>query len=404
MIYMKKLNRLFTSTVTICVLAIISFRSVYAQEALKLTTFALPDNSNALNIINGSDKYMWVSLFEKSEDKTIGIVGQLKTDGSITKMPMNNQILATKLVSNPDGSAWLVEETNKIVKITSSGEMEEFHPDIPEKCGIRSTTSDSQGNLWFNFFCFGEVTNKSLIMFDNIGSLSPDGNFKAYKLENGEVINDIEIGPDNTIWFTEKVVTIDPLDKDTLRIGRLKLDGSIDYFLYSDDKAKQLGRLTLGSDGNLWFMVFNFDRNTPIGKITPNGEMQMYSLPDAIATGSNLVLGSDGNIWVAMVNQEGWSPEFKQGGLVRITPQGEVTYFETEPITERDNLVSFTSGADGNLWFAMVRDNKIGKIEIPGARAIQQILTNPISSQPISQTVVNDNIFKKILRFLRIIK
>jgi streptogramin lyase len=52
--------------------------------------------------------------------------------------------------------------------------------------------------------------------------------------------------------------------------------------------------ITLGPDGNLWFVETAGNR---IGRITPAGKIKEYSLPRSGSNPENIAAGSDDNLW-----------------------------------------------------------------------------------------------------------
>ncbi len=76
-----------------------------------------------------------------------------------------------------------------------------------------------------------------------------------------------------------------------------------------------------------------------------------------------ITAGPDGNLWFT----EGFgvpagSPELARAAIGRITLEGAITEF---PLPQADSApVGITAGPDGNLWFTESFSNKIGRVEI----------------------------------------
>ena len=145
----------------------------------------------------------------------------------------------------------------------------------------------------------------------------------------------ITAGPDGNIWFTE--TEFDCCGTPTVgRIGRITPAGVITEFSAGITFGAWPMGITAGPDGNLWFTEYHGNR---IGRITPAGAVTEFSaglhanaVPEQIAT------GPDGNLW------------FTERGvntyIGRITPSGVITEFGS------GTADGITAGPDGNLWFA----------------------------------------------------
>jgi streptogramin lyase len=108
--------------------------------------------------------------------------------------------------------------------------------------------------------------------------------------------------------------------------------------------------LTLGPDGNLWFIL----APSLIGRSTTTGTVTTFSLPAGISP-IFLAAGPDGSVWFT----DYWSNK-----IGRMTTSGSVTLFD--PITSNAGLSGIAAGPDGNLWFTEVV-GKIGRITTSGS-------------------------------------
>src|SRR6266446_6859221 len=77
------------------------------------------------------------------------------------------------------------------------------------------------------------------------------------------------------------------------------------------------------------------------------GKITEFRLPSHDSRPEGITLGPDGNLWFVQV---------KRNQVGRITPAGQVTEF-TLPHTKSGPLF-ITSGPDGNLWFTERRGNR----------------------------------------------
>jgi sugar lactone lactonase YvrE len=119
--------------------------------------------------------------------------------------------------------------------------------------------------------------------------------------------------------------------------------------------------LTLGPDGNLWFIL---ESASPlIGRSTISGTLTTFSLP-AGTTPSFLASGPDGNIWFT---------DFTNSKVGLMKMAGSVTLFDL--VTPNAGPAGITSGPDGNLWFVESSANQIGRITTAGSVAEYRIPT-----------------------------
>ena len=106
-----------------------------------------------------------------------------------------------------------------------------------------------------------------------------------------------------------------------------------------------------GPDGNLWFTEFYADK---VGRITPQGKITEFSLPDSNDVES-IVTGPDGNLWIT---------EPGENKIGRLTTTGQFTSFQINGTNPSPRGICV--GPDGNLWFAEYYDDHLGRITPAG--------------------------------------
>jgi virginiamycin B lyase len=106
----------------------------------------------------------------------------------------------------------------------------------------------------------------------------------------------ITTGPDGALWFTESAAD---------RIGRITPDGGITEFALPD-RAGRPHAITPGGDGRLWFTEWGGNR---VGSITADGVIEVHDLPTPGSEPHGITLGPDGALWTAL----------ETGALARIT-------------------------------------------------------------------------------------
>jgi RHS repeat-associated protein len=105
--------------------------------------------------------------------------------------------------------------------------------------------------------------------------------------------------------------------------------------------------MTVGSDGNLWFLEHNAGQ---VGRITPAGAITEFPMPPGSGSPTYIVGGPDGNLWFT-AGQNIW----------RITLGGVMT-----PFASAGTPYGITGGPDGNVWFTERFGNNIGRITPAG--------------------------------------
>lgn len=179
------------------------------------------------------------------------------------------------------------------------------------------------------------------------------GKVKEFAIPAGGYPDSITPGLDGNLWFAEE---------EGGQIGRITPSGAIDEFSVPSDGA-DVSYITTGADGALWFtegVTGNIGRMTTSGVVTNE-----FPVPDGDLNG--IAPGPDGNIWFT---------EFGQGKIGRITPGGVLTEFPT-PSTPYP--AGITAGPDGNLWFTEPFVSKVARITTSGT--ITEF-SNPSGGEP----------------------
>jgi virginiamycin B lyase len=209
-------------------------------------------------------------------------------------------------------------------------------------------------------------------------------------------------GPLGSEWFS--------LDHSVARIDQ---QGQIRTYPVSDPNEQDVGWMTRGPDGSVWFA----ERDTgKVGQIGANGSMREYALPSADAVPQGIVFASDGNVYVteqgsnaiARLNpvtgaatdisvptpdsttQSGalgpdgaiWFIERAAAKVGRMTLDGQFTEYPLAAGAFPNRIVV---GPDGALWFTELRANKVGRITTAG-----QLTEYPIDGGPVGITVGKD--------------
>lgn len=134
------------------------------------------------------------------------------------------------------------------------------------------------------------------------------------------------IGPDQNIWFSQGG-DLGFFNPSTLAIQSFPATTGL------------IQGITLGSDGNVWFVVSWGAPNGCVGRCTPAGDVQTWPINGWSA---DLVLGEDGNIWFNEIGANGLPGK----AIGCVTPSGTVSQYPTTSDTQ-DPIV----GPGGNIWF-----------------------------------------------------
>jgi streptogramin lyase len=229
------------------------------------------------------------------------------------------------------------------------GQVEEF--DVGAGTRPEALTAGPDGNLWFAGVGYqdGEFT-------DVVGKVTLRGKVTEYVVSAhpGNLgLSDIVTGPDGNLWFT---VGGRPL------VGRITPDGQVTEFTLPDPAAKP-SSIVVGSDGNLWFAEYEGDK---VGRITPTGTISEFPLADS----SHIAAGPDGALWVTGATT-----------ISRLQTDGSAVTFRLPAAIEYPNEI--TAGPDGALWFGIQSrfgvgstpglgrigtDGQVSEVSVPGGR------------------------------------
>jgi virginiamycin B lyase len=146
-------------------------------------------------------------------------------------------------------------------------------------------------------------------------------------------------GPDGALYFVENSGN---------RIDRISPQGRIEEFTLPNPRSMPNG-IIKGPDGNLWFTEIAAQR---VGRLTPDGDMTEYALP-AAGTPLDIAAGPDGNVWVTIAARH---------AICRIATDGRAMAFFL-PVTTTPSFIA--TGSDGNLWFTDP-NGKIGRFTTSG--------------------------------------
>jgi virginiamycin B lyase len=182
-------------------------------------------------------------------------------------------------------------------------------------------------------------------------SAAPDDPVTEFSLaSDGHRPQAIVAGPDGNLWVTEV------LKKKILRVTP---KGEITEFQVPGKDVGVLQGIAAGPDGNLWFTS---REENAIRRVTPKGEFNGTFVipskavkPTQFTAGSwprGIAAGPDGNVWFA---------EMAGNKIGRITPKGEITEFAVPTAESQPYGVAFDK--KGNVWFTESGADKVGRLD-----------------------------------------
>jgi virginiamycin B lyase len=133
----------------------------------------------------------------------------------------------------------------------------------------------------------------------------------------------VAAGPDGNLCFTERGTIAAPGNK----VGRITPEGVITEWTLPNPGSRPLG-ITAGPDGNVWFAEQSGNR---IGRIDPaTGTITEFPLPNPNSQPWEITGGPDGNVWFT---------EFTGNRIGRITPEGVIAELTVPTPASQPNTI-----------------------------------------------------------------
>jgi virginiamycin B lyase len=280
-------------------------------------------------IVAGQGDEMW---FVEGQAPILGRIG---TDGTITEFVLETSTDGYRdVIQDSEGSLWL---SNARSPNLTRWEVDETLTVFPlGDLTAAYLTFGREGNVWFSTFG------------PEIGTLDRSGTVETYAVLNPPetiVTYGITLGPLGEIWTTSSWGTSyvgeareAPNTTEAAVVGELVLTRTPTY--------NGLPRLmTTAPDGTMWFTNYQGDKIT---RLSANGNMLDFVLPQAATLPNAITTDTDGNIWATSNSNH----------IIGMTPSGEFTLY---PIPTPDcKPAGIAEGPDGNIWFTEGATGKIG--------------------------------------------
>jgi len=157
-----------------------------------------------------------------------------------------------------------------------------------------------------------------------------------YTIPSGGRPNRIVAGPDGNLWFIEGGIK---------RIGRITPEGVITEFSLPNPFSSTYG-ITAGPDGNLWFIMHVLFEGYRIGHITPGGVVTEFPLPISSEGPYSIIDGKNGSLWYLVGGRK----------ICRITTNGVITEYPISNSTQFGGTISgFAADSNGNVFCIQLR-------------------------------------------------
>jgi streptogramin lyase len=240
------------------------------------TAFSGPEAITA-----GPDGNMWVIENQANQ------IARITPYGTVTEFraPQTVNGNLSRLIVGPDRNFWFTAPS-LMGRMTTSGVFTEF----PVPGYFRTNTpanlaAGPDGNIWF-----------TLPWANEVGYVTTSGSFHMFTtgISGQSFPTGITAGPDGNMWFTEPAAD---------QVARITTSGVVTEFSVGITRGSAPTQIIVGPDGALWFTepvaIGNHIVNPQIGRITINGSVTEYAIPNWGACSGGITVGRDGNIWFA---------------------------------------------------------------------------------------------------------
>jgi virginiamycin B lyase len=290
-----------------------------------IASFKIPaTGGEPTGIAVGADGNLWFT------EQIANQIGRITPAGDITEFPIPTaDSWPMDIAAGPDGSLWFTESIRyRVGRITTEGKITEFL--VPKYAAQpKDIVPGPDSNLWF--------TSET-----QIGRITTSGKITLYSVPTDiSIVWGIAPGPDGALWFTETGAN---------KLGRVSPEGKVSELDLSSTEMRVSRGVTKGPDNNMWIVGFGTASGggSAIGRVTTGGVVAVFLSHD-FGQLRSIVSGPDDNLWFT---------DWGGNAIGRITPDGVMTRFPLpDGVTYPWGIVS---GPDGNLWFTY--DNGIGRI------------------------------------------
>ena len=203
------------------------------------------------------------------------------TGNVLASVPVD--VLSSQATTGPDGYLWctLGENPPTLQRVSTDLHITTFsYPELSAFGQAVGVSTDSVGNVWFTCQLGAVVKVRS--------GQNP---VLVYQFPTGYELGAMAFGPDGNFWVIET-------NNGQGAIARITPSGVVTEFA-APNASVSLGRITSGSDGNVWFTepgIFGAPDNV-VAQITTEGIITEYRTPSNASMPGPITTGPDGNIW-----------------------------------------------------------------------------------------------------------
>lgn len=244
-------------------------------------------------------------------------------------------------------------------------------PSSPTPCPVGIAT-DSGGNFWFV-----DNSNQAVWVMTSKGVMTeyPSPNSGCYAVGCEYLQGGITLGSDGAMWVSSEVIVSfnQGIPNYEFQVARVASNGAFTYYTVPQLFNPSIGDgIATGSDGNVYIQD-----SEHITKITPAGQATVYTTASECKINPssylhNLTLGPDGNIWFI----SNCTPDYPTSNIIgNITPSGVITTFPITTIAQ-----GLAAGSDGAIWFTTA-SYEIGRITTSGIVTYTAIPTNKLPKE-----------------------
>jgi virginiamycin B lyase len=235
-----------------------------------------------------------------------------------------------RIAVGPDGALWYTVQEGGIARMTTTGDVTRYALQTAGRTAGIAAGPD--GAMWFTMPDADLVGRITAPTDDEVAGGATRGQATTFALPAGSAPDDVVLGADSALWFTEP---------GTNAIGRVVPAPRAPAITHAPlpTAGGAPSRLTVGPDERIWFSAPGTHR---LGRIDAAGGVVELPLPGTVGTPGDVAAAPDGALW--FVDAGGG-----RDALGRITPAGEVTRAELpDPQGALGDLVR---GADGDLRY-----------------------------------------------------
>lgn len=223
----------------------------------------------------GPDGNVWFTVEQGG-----GGIGRVTPSGTVTLFADPGGEFTQGITTGPDGALWFAESNGTVGRSTTGGTVTHFTV-AGSDAQLEGIVTGPDRNLWVTQY----IAHGSRFS-DEVLRVTTSGKVKAFKIgsrQNPAGPDNICVGPDKALWFTEA-------NADAL--GRLTTGGKYREFPTGHEYAQPSGIAT-GPDGALWFTDFA----SGIARMTTSGKVKFYDVMGSGARITQITAGPNREMW-----------------------------------------------------------------------------------------------------------